>query len=98
MLYTKLTAGVDFGRSHKATASTGPMWATVQDGMGGGDGRFKGLLSQLRYDFPLWLADKEKGERFEIVGHVIAEYFNPGSYFETEKPAWFFRWQIELKF
>jgi len=98
MLYLKLSAGVDFSRSHSLTANSGPIWAAAKDGMGGGDGSFKGLLSQLRYDFPLWLADKEKGERFEVVGHLLAEYFNPGSYFETEKPGWFFRWQVEFKF
>ena len=45
-----------------------------------------------------FLADKKKGERFEVVGHVLAEFFNPGDYFETDKPAFFFRWQVEFKF
>ena len=66
--------------------------------MGGGDGMFKGLLSQATYSFPLWLADKSKGERFEIVGHVMAEFFNPGDYYETDKPAFFVRWQVEFRF
>jgi len=69
-----------------------------KDGMGGNDGMFKGFLSQARYVFPLWLADKSKGERFEVLGHVIGEWFNPGDYFETEKPMFFFRWQVEFKF
>ena len=44
------------------------------------------------------LADKDKGERFEIFGHVLAEFFNPGDYFETDRPGYFLRWQVELKF
>ena len=96
--YVKLTGGLDLGRAHRLMGSCGPMFAAAQDGLGGGDGFFKGFLYQGRYDFPLWLADKSKGERFEFIGHVIAEFFNPGDYFEAEKPAWFFRWQVEMKF
>ena len=96
--YVKLSAGLDFGRAHSLTANTGPIFAAAQDGMGGGDGMFKGLLSQATYSFPLWLADKSKGERFEIVGHVMAEFFNPGDYYETSKPAYFLRWQVEFRF
>ena len=60
--------------------------------MGGGEGMFKGFLSQVRYDFPIWLAGKKKGERFEVFGHLLAEFFNPGDYYESEKPGFFFRW------
>ena len=94
----KLTAGLDFGRHHFVALTTGPMFSAENDGVGGGDGHFKGYLSQLRYNFPLLLADREKGERFEIVGHAIIELFNPGDYYESDKPAWFFRWQLEFKF
>ena len=63
-----------------------------------GDGFFKGFLSQGRYDFPLWRADRAKDERFEVVGHVLAEFFNPGDDFETSRPACFVRRQVELRF
>ena len=96
--FIKLTAGLDFGSRHSLVASVGPMFAAADDGLGGGNGMFKGLLSQIRYDFPIILADKEKGERFEMFGHVLAEFFNPGDYFETDRPAWFVRWQVEVKF
>ena len=96
--YVKLTAGVDLGNRHRISGHCGPLFAAAQDGMGGGDGAFKGLLSQLRYDFPLWIADKEKGERFEVFGHLLAEFFNPGDYYETDKPSWFFRWQVDFRF
>ena len=29
----------------------------------------------------------------EVVGHVLAEFFNPGDYFETSRPACFVRRQ-----
>ena len=96
--YVKLTAGLVFGPHHAVSAHCGPLFAAAQDGLGGGDGFFKGLLSQLRYDFPLWLADKEKGERFEVFGHLLAEFFNPGDYYETDKPAMFLRWQVDFRF
>ena len=98
MHYVKLTGGVEFGRHHALTASTGPMFTAKNDGVGGGDGDFKGELSQLKYEFPLITADKAKGGRFEIFGHALVEMFNPGGYWATEKTAWFVRWQIELTF
>ena len=98
MHFVKLTAGAGLGRGHSLSLSTGPMFASAQDGLGGGDGMFKGLLSQARYDFPIWLADPAKGERLYIFGHILAELFNPGDYFITDKPAWFIRWQLDFKF
>ena len=98
MHYVKTTLGMELGRRHRIEGSCGPLFAAAKDGMGGGDGAFKGFLSQARYDFPIWLADKSKGERFEVFGHVLAEFFNPGDYYETDKPGFFFRWQVEFKF
>ena len=98
MVFLRFESGVEFGRHHALSAMAGPMFAAVDDGLGGGDGNFKGFLSHLRYDFPLLLADKDAGRRFEIVGHLFAELFNPGDYYETDKPAWFLRWQLEFKF
>ena len=42
--------------------------------------------------------DIEKGERFEVYGHVIAELFNPGDYYDTDKPGYFIRWQLDFAF
>ena len=98
MVLLKLNPGIDFGRNHRVSAMTGALFAARDDGMGGGDGSFKGWMNQIRYDFPLLLADKDKGERFEIVGHVYAELFNPGDYFRTDRPSWFLRWQVEFRF
>ena len=76
----------------------GPLFAAAQDGLGGGDGHFKGFLSQIRYDFPLWPFERSEGDRFEVFGHVLAEFFNPGDYYETSKPSYFVRWQVTFKF
>lgn len=98
MHYLKLTVGMDLGARHQLSGNCGPIFCAAQDGMGGGDGLFKGFLSQVRYDFPIWLADKSKGERFEVFGHLLAEFFNPGDYYESDRPAFFFRWQVDFKF
>lgn len=92
----KFAGGVDLGRRHKVTAATGPMFATVADGLGGDDGHFKGYLTQARYDFPLWRPSEDG--RFELFGHLVAEHFVPGDYFATDKSAWFVRWEIDITF
>ena len=98
MLYLKTTVGCSIGHNHFAVASAGPIFAAEQDGLGGGDSSYKGFLSQVRYEFPLVSADKAKGERLEIYGHVLAEFFNPGDYYSTDKPSWFVRWQLDFRF
>ncbi len=98
MYYQKNTVGIDFGPRHRLSAWIGPIFAAEKDGLGGDDGSFKGFLSVLRYDFPLVLADRAKGERFELFGHLYAELFNPGDYYATDRPSWFFRWQLDFKF
>lgn len=98
MHYAEFKAGLEFGAKHNLTFSTGPMFAAENDHLGGGDGSFKGCLHSMRYNFPILLPNKEQGERLEIVGHIHAELFNPGDYFETDRPGWFMRWQVEFKF
>ena len=83
---------------HSLNVTTGPIFAQAQDGLGGGDGHFKGVLTTARYTFPLRLPDKEKGERIEIFGHLHGEVFNPGDYYESDRAGWFLRWQVEFKF
>ena len=97
MLYLKLAAGLDIAPKHRIVVSTGPMFAAERDGMGGGNGSFKGYLSQARYDFPLYTFNAE-GRPLEFFGHVVAELMNPGDYFETDRPGWFLRWQLDCKF
>ena len=104
MLYTKLTLGADFGPHHGLCAYSGPMWAAVNDHIGQvgatGGSSYKGWNSSIRYDFPVWLAPKgAKGmDRFEVFGHVVAEMFNPGDYYDSTRPAYFLRWEFIFKF
>ena len=104
MYNPKATLGFDIGPKSRIAAMMGPMFAEAQDHCGGGNGRYKGFLSQLRWDFPLFpkfffFGDGPKdGERFEMFGHILLEHFAPGDYYDTDKPAWFVRWQVDFAF
>ena len=104
LLYTKLELGLNIGPRHRVVAYSGPIFAATQDHLGHADGSgesmFKGVLSVLRYDFPIILAPKNAHgvERFEIFGHIMAEVFNPGDYYDTSRPAYFLRWEINFAF
>lgn len=103
MIYTKLKFTMKFGPRHALYAYSGPMFAAVRDGLGredGGGSAFRGVLSAVRYDFPIRLAPKgaEGFDRFEVFGHVVGELFNPGGYYESDRPAFFVRWQLDFRF
>lgn len=103
MIYTKLKLSVPFGPRHSLCAYSGPMFAAVRDGLGredGGGSAFRGVLTAVRYDFPIRLApDGAEGfERFEVFGHVVGELFNPGGYYDSDRPAFFVRWQLDFRF
>ena len=95
MMFLKSSFGVEFSRHHGLKLSAGPMFAQREDSLGGGNGNFKGLLSQVRYDVPIMKAENND---FEMFGHIVVEHFNPGDYFQSERPGWFIRWQVEVKF
>lgn len=97
MMYLKFTLGVDIAPKHRIAYATGPMFAATRDGLGGGGGSFKGYQNQLRYDFPICTLNAE-GRPLDVFGHVVGELFNPGDYFETDKPGWFVRWEVDFKF
>ena len=96
MHYLKLTVGVDLGRNHALTYSTGSLFAAEADRVGGGSGFYKGDLRQVKYTFPIFTPDE--GNRFEVFGHLLFEFFTPGDYYESERGAWFFRWQLDFRF
>lgn len=104
MFYAKLTLGTEFGRRHGVYAYSGPMWAVAQDRFGHADGSggsmFKGVLSAVRYDFPIVLAPKGAVgvKRLQVFGHVVAELFNPGDYYDTSRPSYFIRWEFSVSF
>ncbi len=85
--------GYDIGKHHRASVMFGPIFTQEKDGLGGGNGAYKGFLSRICYMFPLY-----QSGRFEAFGHALVEWFNPGDYYETDKPAYFVRWQVEFKF
>jgi len=88
------------GPRHSVILFSGPIWSMANDGVGGGDGAFKGVLSRVRYNFPILLRPKNaRGiKRFEVYGNLVCEAFNPGSYYESSKPALYARWQLEFRF
>lgn len=100
MHFAKLTLGVDIAKDHSAEASCGPIFCAAQDGLGGGDGDFKGFLARARYSFPIFSApySEEGGRGFNVLGHFYAEVFNPGDYYSSDKLAWFLRWNVEFRF
>ena len=98
MMFANLKGGISFSPLHRVSFAAGPMFAETDDGLGGGDGHFKGFLSQARYDFPLLVRGEDEGRGLEIFGHIYAELFNPGDYFETDRPSWFIRWQLDFRF
>lgn len=104
MVYAKAKLTMKFGAHHAMYAYTGPMFTAVQDHLGhadgGGDSMYKGWLSAARYDFPIRLAPKDASglDRIEVFAHVVAEHFLPGDYFDSSKPCYFFRWQIDFRF
>ena len=104
MTYPKLTVGADIGKLHRVSAYSGPMFAAVQDHLGhadgSGDSMYKGWLTAARYDFPLRIAPKGATgfDRFTVFGHVVAEVFNPGDYYDSSRPAYFIRWELIFKF
>ena len=104
MIYSKMKLTMKFGPRHGLYAYTGPMFVAEQDHLGhadgSGDSMYKGWLSAARYDFPIRLAPKGATgiDRFELFGHIVAEVFQPGDYFDSGKPAYFIRWQIDFRF
>ena len=104
MIYSKLKLTMKFAPHHGFYAYTGPMFVAEQDRLGhadgSGDSMYKGWLSAARYDFPIRLAPKNATgvDRFELFGHIVAEVFQPGDYFDSSKPAYFIRWQIDFRF
>lgn len=99
MYNLKATTGIEFEKGHAVQLMAGPMFAQQKDGLGGGNGMCKGFLTQARYDFPLYEGPVDSAfKRFKVFGHILLEWFNPGDYFDTDKPAYFVRWQIDFKF
>ena len=100
MLWLNALAGLDFGRMHRVEAYSGPIFAPADDGLGGGDSSFKGVLSRINYFFPIRLAPKNArgADRIEVFGSACFELFNPGGYYASSKPAIYVRWLLNFRF
>ena len=96
LIYPNITVGSSFANGHKVSANAGPMYAAVEDGLGGGDGDLYGWFGMFRYDFPL--LKTLFGKRGNLTGHVTAELLDPGDYYTTDTVAYFLRWEVIARF
>ena len=96
LIYPSIAAGVGFANGHKVVANVGPMYAAVEDGLGGSDGDLYGWFGMIRYDFPL--LRNIFGKRGDITGHVTAEVLDPGDYYTSDTVAYFLRWEVVARF
>ena len=80
--------------SLKARGLVGLLGAMEKNGPGGGDER--GLLATLRTDFVL--AKGLLGETDKLFGHLIAEYLEPGDYYNVDDAAHFLRCELSYAF
>lgn len=96
LLYPHLQAGVSIGPGHRVGASAGPMFAAVDDNLGGGDGSLYGWLGTLRYDFLLFKG--LFGKRGDVYGHILGEILDPGDYYAKDDTAYFVRWELSFQY
>ena len=96
MIYPNLEIGSKWPNKHAFFTSVGPMYAAVQDNLGGGNGSLYGYFWRGRYDFPIWT--KIFGKRGNLMGHVTLEALEPGDYSATDKLAYLARWEVSFAF
>ncbi|MDD3545889.1 MAG: hypothetical protein PHG96_11120 [Kiritimatiellae bacterium] len=96
LIYPNLTVGSRFANGHKVSANVGPMYAAVEDDLGGGNGDLYGWFGMFRYDFPL--LKNIFGKRGDLTGHVTAEVLDPGDYYVSDTVAYFLRWEVIARF
>ena len=89
--WLELGASPGGSKANKLKFTAGPVWAPESDGAGGGS--FRGWLETAFWAFPL-----AKGPAGDLTGHLFLEVFEPGSYYESSKTAFFFRWQLNWAF
>jgi hypothetical protein len=74
----------------KAKALVGSLQADEENGPG--DGKDRGLLGTLRFDFDL--GKKLLTEQDKLTGHLLAEVLDPGDYYNVDTMAHFLRWEL----
>ncbi len=98
LIYPHLEAGLEPYSKHKIKLQCGPMFAAEKDN--GATDNYRGLYTQLRYDFPL--LSKVFGKRGDVTGAVVGEAMYYGDYYahdvaDTDMATWL-RFEINGKF
>jgi hypothetical protein len=98
LIYPHLEAGIEPVVRHKVKLQCGPMFAAEEDN--GATDRYRGLYTQLRYDFPL--LGKVFGERGGLTGAVVGEALWYGDYYahdaaDADAATWL-RFELNGKF
>ncbi len=81
LIYPHLEAGIEPYSKHKVKLQCGPMFAAEKDN--GATDNYRGLYTQLRYDFPL--LSKMFGKRGELSGAVVGEALVYGDYYAHDE-------------
>jgi hypothetical protein len=103
LIYPHVETGVKIAPQHRVFVSTGALLAAAKDSADHPDERDRGWLTIFKYEFPLLSPCKDDGadlfrRRFGLSGHLLAEFFTPGSYYAHDSMAYFLRWEMAAKF
>ena len=98
LIYPHIEAGIEPHAKHKVKLQCGPMFAAEKDN--GATDNYRGLYTQLRYDFPL--LSKIFGKRGDITGAVVGEALLYGDYYAHDQAgadaATWLRFELNGKF
>jgi hypothetical protein len=99
LIYPHIEGGFNISKQHKLFASVGSMHAADADDRGGESGSHYGWLGTICYDFPIFTdvfgRDDKRGNLF---GRLQAEVLEPGDYYDSNKTAYFLRWELMATF
>lgn len=80
LIYPHLAVSVEPISKHKVSLQIGPMFADERDN--GASDAYRGLYTQIRYDFPL--LSNLFGKRGDLSGAVVGEVFRYGDYYQHQ--------------
>jgi hypothetical protein len=100
LIYPHFEASVEPREKHIVKLQAGPMFAAEKDN--GATDNYRGLFTQLRYEFPL--LSKVFGKRGDLTGAVVGEAMTYGDYYMhdtalvDEDMGYFMRFELTAKF
>ena len=100
LIYPHFEASVEPHEKHIVKLQAGPMFAAEKDN--GATDNYRGLFTQLRYEFPL--LSKVFGKRGDLTGAVVGEAMTYGDYYMhdtalvDEDMGYFMRFELTAKF